>query len=252
MDALIGHTGFVGSNLMQQSTFHATFNSSNIADIAGRRFDRIVCAGVTAVKWWANQNPQEDLQRIQGLMQHLATVDTAQFTLISTVDVYDPPKGETEKDRPAMAVLHPYGRHRLMLEDFVAERFGRHSIVRLPALFGDHLKKNAIYDLMHGNRIHVINPQSCFQWYPLARLASDLDIVEKAALPLVNFATEPLAMQDIQERFFPAIHMGAEAQPPAHYDMRTCHAALFGGQGDYIMHRPAVMDAIAAFLGRAS
>ena len=69
--ALIGHTGFVGANLLRQGAFDATFNSSSIEAIRGRDFDRVVCAGVTAVKWWANQNPEEDRSRILGLIGHL-------------------------------------------------------------------------------------------------------------------------------------------------------------------------------------
>ena len=34
--ALIGYTGFVGSNLLRQRAFDATFNSKNIEQISGR------------------------------------------------------------------------------------------------------------------------------------------------------------------------------------------------------------------------
>ncbi|MEO6876905.1 MAG: pyridine nucleotide transhydrogenase, partial [Gemmatimonadaceae bacterium] len=63
--ALIGHTGFVGSNLLRQHGFEATFNSANIEQIAGRSFDLVVCCGAPAEKWKANAHPERDLDNIE-------------------------------------------------------------------------------------------------------------------------------------------------------------------------------------------
>ena len=41
--ALIGHTGFVGSNLKQQMFFTDYYNSKNIKDIHGKEYDEIYC-----------------------------------------------------------------------------------------------------------------------------------------------------------------------------------------------------------------
>ncbi len=247
-DALIGHTGFVGGNLLRQRAFAATFNSGSIGDIDGRRFDEVVCAGVSAVKWWANRNADEDRARIEGLMRHLETITARHFTLISTIDVHDPPLGVTERDAPVLEGLHPYGRNRAMLERFVARRFETHQIVRLPALFGSGLKKNAIFDLMHDNRVALINPASSFQWYPLDRLAADLRVARAHGLSLLHLATEPLAMEQIRARCFPGSVIGAEAPAAVRYDMRTEHAAAFGGGGGYLLDRIAVLDAIDRFV----
>ncbi len=247
-DALIGHTGFVGSNLLRQRAFGAVFNSASIGGIEGRGFDDVVCAGVSAVKWWANQNPDEDRARIEALMRRLETVRARNFTLISTIDVYARPLGVTERDPPALEGLHAYGRNRAALERFVAGRFETHQIIRLPALFGAGLKKNALYDLMHNNRTALINPASSFQWYPLERLGADLARARGAALAVLNLATEPLGMAEIRDRWFPATPIGAEAAAEAHYDMRSLHALAFGGAGAYMMNKQAVLEAIGRFV----
>ncbi len=246
--ALIGHTGFVGSNLLAQQRFDALYNSSSIGDIDNRHFTDVVCAGVSAVKWWANQNPAEDLLRIEGLIARLDTIEADNLTLISTIDVYGTPIGVTEADQPASEGLHPYGANRLLLERWVSERFASHQIVRLPALFGTGLKKNAIFDLMHDNRLHVINGASVFQWYPLERLTADLEVARTRGLGVVNLATEPLSMEDIRARFFPRSSIGAEAAPQARYDMRTIHEAEFGGAGGYILDRDGVLAAMGRFI----
>src|SRR4051812_29144381 len=68
MRGLIGHTGFVGSNLARQARFDATYNSANIDSIAGQEFDLLVIAGVRAEKWIANANPDQDRAGIERLL----------------------------------------------------------------------------------------------------------------------------------------------------------------------------------------
>ncbi len=246
--ALIGHTGFVGSNLVSQQSFQHLYNSTSIGAIDGRHFTDVVCAGVSAVKWWANQNPAEDLARIESLIARLDTITADNFTLISTIDVYATPIDVTEADQPLLDGLHAYGANRAMLERWVSDRFAVHQILRLPALFGAGLKKNAIYDLMHDNRIQVINPDSRFQWYPLERLGEDLDLARERHLGVVNLATAPLSMEEIRARFFPGSVIGAEAAPVARYDMRTLHDAEFGGMHGYILDREGVLAAMGRFI----
>ena len=73
--ALIGYTGFVGSNLLRQRGFDACFNSANIDELGGRSFDLIVCAGARAEKWKANAEPERDLDNIEGLIRALSHAD---------------------------------------------------------------------------------------------------------------------------------------------------------------------------------
>ena len=71
MNALIGHTGFVGSNLSKQTKFDKFYNSKNIEEIVSDEFETIVCAGVSSVKWKANKHPKEDFRQIQRLIENL-------------------------------------------------------------------------------------------------------------------------------------------------------------------------------------
>jgi len=232
-DALIGHSGFVGGALLRQRPFDALFNSHNIDAIFGRTFDTVICAGVPAVKWAANKDPNADWAAIGGLIDHLKTIEARSFVLISTIDVYRQPIGVTEHDAPSPAGLHPYGLHRLRLEAFVAERFARHAIVRLPALFGTGLKKNAVYDLIHLNQTEKIIPNAAFQWYPTRRLGADLDLIARADVSLINITAEPVAMSTIRDRFFAATPIGPPVADPPLYDARSVHDRLLGGHGGY-------------------
>lgn len=249
-DALIGYTGFVGSNLLKHSSDFELFNSKNIQDIRGRHFRRVVCAGVSAVKWLANKNPDQDLAGIQTLINSLRGVSADFFTLISTIDVYEKPLGVNEDSRPIPAPTEVYGRNRLALEDFVAKEFKHHLIVRLPALFGPGLKKNVIYDLMNNNGLSLLNPESKFQWYPVRHLQEDLRVFESSGHSVVNMATEPIATGEFRDLFFSEKHIGSNAGAPAAYDMRTKYFSLLNGRSGYFMNRATIIEALAIYLDR--
>lgn len=243
--ALIGHTGFVGSNLMREYPFADCFNSTNIETIAGSRYDLIVCAGAPAAKWKANQEPLVDRACLGRLMVALERVQTLRFVLISTVDVYGQANGVDETCQPTGAT--PYGQHRLELEQFAQARFSA-LIVRLPALFGPGLKKNAIYDLLNDNQIEKIDSRSVFQFYNLRRLWGDIQIAAGARLPLVHLATEPVSMAEVARSALGRTWGNHLPAAPPNYDLRTQYASLFGGMGNYICPKMGVLADLAEFV----
>ena len=149
--ALIGHTGFVGSNLVEQHAFTECYNSKNLNTIAGKNIDLVVCAGVSAAKWLANQEPAADIESIEKLKAQVATAKIGHFVLISTVDIYDAPRAVDENSIPDTTKQDFYGKHRYQLEKWLAQQknITSYSIIRLPGLFGQHLKKNLIFDIIH-------------------------------------------------------------------------------------------------------
>lgn len=249
--ALIGYTGFVGSNLAAQGHFDALYNSRNIEEIRGESFDEIVCAGISAVKWWANNNPEEDLLGVRRLLDNLAQCTAQRFTLISTVDVYASPDGVDETTHIGMDGLPPYGRHRRQAELFCQEHFAGCLVLRLPGLFGEGLKKNAIYDLIHDNHVDKIHPDAVYQFYDLSRIHADMDTARAAGATLVNLATEPVSMRQVARHAFGREFGPSPTAPAPHYDMRTIHAPMFGGTPPYLQTASQVLNSIAAFVTAA-
>ncbi len=147
--ALIGYTGFVGSNLALQYDFTDYYNSKNIQDIAGKSYDLCICAGVKAQKWVANQQPDQDLSDVQALIDQLTKANIKRFVLISTIDVYPNPINVDEDTFIDKENHHPYGLNRLFLEEWVANHYPKHHIIRLPGLFGQNIKKNFIHDILY-------------------------------------------------------------------------------------------------------
>lgn len=247
--ALIGHTGFVGGNLDRQLAFDARFNSANIAELAGQRFDEIWCAGVPAVKWLANKDPQADLQAIAKLSGPLLKADCGELVLVSTVDVFDPAV-EVDEDSPVRTEgLHPYGLHRYQLERQLAGRF-KTRVVRLPGLFGTGLKKNIIYDALTGNAIDAVDHRAVFQFYNLDHLAADIQRGREAGLDLLHLSAEPVSVEAVLAEAFGRSFSNPVAAKPARYDFRSKHAPLWGRQL-YQYGREQVMAELKDFVRRA-
>jgi len=245
--ALIGHTGFVGGNLARQHRFDQLFNSSNFRDMAGRHFDLLVCAGLSAAKWLANRDPNVDWARIAALAEVLDKVTARRVVLISTVDVYPQPVGVDETTAIDETAGHAYGRHRLRFERHMIDRFDDVMVARLPALFGPGLKKNVLFDLLHDNGLDAINPDSRFQWYDVAHLWRDLDRCWMGGVRLVNLVNEPIQTAEIISQFFPGVRVGPGAAAAA-YDVRSRHAVGLGGANGYLFGRDAILAEIGAFV----
>jgi nucleoside-diphosphate-sugar epimerase len=247
-DALIGHTGFVGGNLAAQHPFNTWFNSKNIEAIRGQRYELLVVSGMPAAKWIANREPDADRAVLDRLWGCLRTVHADTVVVMSTVDVYPNPIGVDEDTPIDSATQQPYGKHRLELERLAAAHFSRVLSVRLPGLFGPGLKKNAVYDLLHNNEVHKIPANGVFQFYNLARLWKDVRTALSAGLALVNFATEPVSVREVARDAFGIDFTNNPGTKPARYDLRTRHAAAFGGRGGYLYSREHVLGELRAFV----
>lgn len=148
-DALVGYTGFVGSNIAACHQFEGLYNSKNIEDAYGTEPELLVYAGVPAEMFLANHYPDKDLAQIHAAMENIRRINPEKIVLISTIAVYDDPIGVNEDAYIDIDKLSTYGKNRRLLEQYVEENFPEHLIVRLPALFGNGLKKNFIYDFIH-------------------------------------------------------------------------------------------------------
>lgn len=247
-DALIGHTGFVGSNLLRQHQFEACYNSANIEQIAQQRFDTLVISAMPAAKWIANRDPTADAAMLDRLWGCVKQAHAETVVVISTVDVYPHPIAVDEDTPIDPSAQQPYGKHRLMLERLAARHFSRVLCVRLPGLFGPGLKKNAVYDLLHDNEVHKVHANGVFQFYNLARLWNDIAVSLAAGLTLVNFATEPVSVREVAREAFGLDFRNDPGTRPALYDVRSRHTAAFGGRSGYLVSREQVLADLRAFV----
>lgn len=149
ISALVGFSGFVGSNLSLSYPFTKQYNSKNIQDAYGTKPDLLIYAGVPAVKYLANQMPDEDFNCMEQALNNMLQINPKKLVLISTIDVYDKMNQTDESYCSNPLLLEPYGYNRFWLETHVRHHFPDALIIRLPALFGNNIKKNFIYDFIH-------------------------------------------------------------------------------------------------------
>ena len=148
-DLLVGSTGFVGTNLAAAHPFGLEVHSSNVERSFSDSFDLVVYAGIPGTKFLANLNPAADSKVIEQAKNNIKHIQTERLVLISTTDVYGKNKEVSEVDSPSPAGLNAYGLHRLQLEQWVQSHYPGALTIRLPAIYGNNLKKNFVYDLVH-------------------------------------------------------------------------------------------------------
>lgn len=147
--AIVGYTGFVGSNLCKEYKFDDLYNSKNISESYGTKPDLLIYSGVPAQKFLANSDPEKDFKCIENAIDNIEKIDPKRLVLISTIDVYKDSRGAKESDEIIEEDLEAYGKNRYYLEKWVMENRPDSLIVHLPALYGDNLKKNFLYDMIH-------------------------------------------------------------------------------------------------------
>lgn len=201
MNALIGYTGFIGSNLCKQFDIDLFYNSSNIETIKGETIDHLICAGLPGVKWLANKNPKEDLKKINLLKSSIKDLKVNQVTFISSIDVYKNPV-QVDEDTKTSLVHHAYGAHRTEFENFMISNFKNIRSLRLPVVYGSGFKKNYLYDLINDNNIEKICLDSEVQFYHVKNLKKDIEKAWKINSKIINLAVEPVLIFDIVEKYF--------------------------------------------------
>jgi len=233
MDALFGHTGFVGSFLKENLSHKTTsyFNSNNIRSAKGRAYKNVYCACIPGSKWKANQDPDGDMKNIEGVLEVFKTIKCESIVLISTIDVHDHgyPMQDEKCKYPSS---EPYGKNRLFVEKYLRDIFGdKLLIVRLPALFGVGLKKNVIFDLLNSKLLGNINSNSAYQWYPLHMLWTDIsrgkNFFSDGQEKVLNIYPVPIETSDIIGLFFPEHAKSVKFGDRVHYNQGSMYGNMF-------------------------
>jgi len=209
MKLLIGNTGLIGTILKDSIDFNYEFNSKNLnklldLDIDFSQADLYLCC-LPATKWKVNEDPYNDLENIFNILSIISKKEYKNIILYSTIDVYTDAPLEVDESYNIKVSSPNYGVNRFIFEKLISSilKFDKLLILRLPALFGNHIKKNILFDLLNNNEIDKINYNSTYQWYNLNDLAHDtmncLNLNGKQIL--INLFSEPVETSDILKLF---------------------------------------------------
>jgi nucleoside-diphosphate-sugar epimerase len=240
---LIGNTGFVGSSIANHFTFSHFENSTS--PMSRDSFDEVYCAAPSAVKWRANQEPEQDLLHVQQLIQRLKSIEARRFYLFSTVDVYeDPSLANEESSTVALGSPNSYGLHRSMLERAVLDTFPDSLIMRLSGLVGVGLKKNPIFDIGARNNLELLNADSQMQFLPLTSCWDWLASSDARQMTgVVNLTAAPVRLGEVAALAGLSL---ADSAPKSTYDIRSTRVG--NRQEPYLVSKDDSMAAIDRYL----
>lgn len=98
------------------------------------------------------------------------------------------------------------------------------------------------------NALAFTDSRSVYQFYDLARLWRDIRTALAADLRVLHLATPPLSAARVYEAFTGKTFTNHLPGNPFDYDLRTRHAALLGGTGEYLCTENECLTAVCDFL----
>jgi len=195
MISIIGHTGFIGSNLLKVYGHQVNYcyNSSNIHDLSSSKHGLLIIAGPSGIKWKVNKDPSQDIVVINSLCDALRNTKADYVLHLSTCDVFDYSVEREIFEYDKMFTDSPYGKHRRLLEEVISDTFSSYSILRLPTVYGVGMKKNLIFDLMTNNKdyLKTVNPFNELQWINVSKIPDLITYALSLNIRLLNVATMP-------------------------------------------------------------
>lgn len=91
--------------------------------------------------------------------------------------------------------------------------------------------------------------RSRYQFYNLGRLWSDMEAARAADVKLLHLCTPPVSAAEVYTAVTGKTDWHNELpKPPFDYDLRSRHAALLGGSGDYLCTKQQELDDITRFM----
>lgn len=112
----------------------------------------------------------------------------------------------------------------------------------------DYFELRQHFEYIGFNALHFTDSRGIYQYYPLAKLQWHLEMALNANLKVVNITTEPFSIAEMVEYIDGCTFINHLDNPIVHYDVRTMHNRVFGGDNGYIMAKEEVLDDLAAYV----
>ena len=111
--------------------------------------------------------------------------------------------------------------------------------------------KTALKEFFAGNDFNALaftDSRSRYQFYNLGRLWPDLEKARAADLKLLHLCTPPITAGEVYTAVTGRNWHNELAKPPFDYDLRSRHADILGGSGDYLCTKEEELDDVTHFL----
>lgn len=150
--AVLGHHGFIGNTLFSSLADEgaAPLGIGRGTPDPSYPLEEVWCCAAPGSMIQANTRPEEDRATVEAIFERLLALAPRRVVLISTIAALERFGAGQDEDQGAPERDTPYGANRALLEGWVRGHWKERALVmRLPALYGPGLKKNALYDLLH-------------------------------------------------------------------------------------------------------
>lgn len=171
MILLVGGQGFVGSAfnrlLTARGIAHESITRESYRRAVGSTGTVLINAAANSRKYVAEQDWPADFDAsVASVVRTIRDFRVDLYVLLSSVDVYnvlDDPDRNAEDAVIDPLRLSTYGFHKYVAEACVRRHAPRWLIVRLAGMVGPGLKKNPVFDVLHGRPLSI-HPDSQYQF----------------------------------------------------------------------------------------
>lgn len=262
MIALVGYTGFVGSNIYVRASnrIEGVYDTQNIEKAYGLEPDVLVFAALRADRQLAQRAPYEDYEQVLEAQRNIKKINPTKLVLISTTDVYKNPVGVDEEnsvfavgsEKADQEGILPYNLNRYYFEEWARKTYPELLIMRLAQPYGLNAKVNSLKDFADESIVKQIDSKSKYQFYPLSRIWEDIQTALAEKLSLVNLTSEPVTAGELYncltgKNLKSAFDKDSSKRILTTNDVMTIHAEKFGGSGNYICQKSEILGSIGQF-----
>lgn len=168
---IIGGKGFVGSAVARACLYRGleyhVLAHDTIEQFNGTSCDLLINANGNSKKFMADRDPLWEFDAsVRSVRASLVNIHTNRYIHLSSCDVYpDCSSPEKSREEQVLDVMRqsPYGFHKYLAEQCVMRHASEWLIFRMGGFVGAGLKKNAIYDILHGGPLWL-SPESALQF----------------------------------------------------------------------------------------
>lgn len=186
---IIGGKGFVGSAIARSCQHrrleYKVLAHETIEQFSGTSCDLLINANGNSKKFMADRDPLWEFDAsVRSVRASLVNILTDRYVHLSSCDVYpDCSCPEKSRENQVLDVTRQstYGFHKYMAEQCVMRNASEWLIFRMGGFVGSGLKKNAIYDILHGGPLWL-SPESALQFINVdtaANIILDLALSER-------------------------------------------------------------------------
>jgi len=168
---IIGGEGFVGSAYQrycqQNNLNYLVINRGNYQHYIGEKCDVLINANGNSKKFLGKENPLQDFdESVRSVRRSLIDFSAHKYIFLSSCDVYPDcsnPDSTREDNIIDISRQSPYGFHKYLAEQCVIHCHSDWLIFRMGGFVGEGLKKNAIFDILQGEKLWL-HPDSALQY----------------------------------------------------------------------------------------